>query len=385
MWDLYLIFFAEFLMPALDQQRPPIGCSVNELDTPALCIELDAFERNVQHMAELCRQHGVAWRPHSKAHKSPAIAKLEIQAGAIGVTCAKLGEAEVMAAAGIRDILVANQIAGPQKMKRLAEVCRHADLIVCVDHEDQVRAISQATSAIGVSARVLIEVNIGLNRAGVLPGKRVVELAKFIASQPGVQLAGIMGYEGHTLQISERVEKQAQISQSLALLAKCKAELEAADLPCDIVSAGGTGSYEFALSCPGITELQAGGLVFMDAFYRHKCQVQEFEYALRLLCTVVSRPAANKAIIDAGRKSQHGDFQPSIVLGHEHDIRITRLSAEHGELELDESAQHLRIGDRLWLVPGYSDMTSVLHNEFYGIREGRLEVIWPLLGRGRLQ
>ncbi|MBI1902544.1 MAG: DSD1 family PLP-dependent enzyme [Planctomycetia bacterium] len=358
---------------------------MDELDTPALCIDLSAMERNIRRMAELCRRHGVAWRPHSKAHKSPQIARMEIEAGALGVTCAKLGEAEVMAAGGVRDILVANQVVGPQKMRRLVDVCRQADLILAVDHVDQVRAISRATSAEGVSVRLIVEVDIGLQRAGAAPGEPTVELAKFIAAQKGVQLAGIMGYEGHLLTIADAEEKSRRIRDALAILKETRDALSAVGLPCPIVSCGGTGSYDVAMHCPGITELQAGGLIFMDAFYRHKCHVADFEYALFLLVTVVSRPAPDRAIIDAGRKSHHGDHHPSLVLGHEHDIRVTRLSAEHGELALGESARSLKIGDRLLLVPGYSDMTNVLHDQFYGIRNGRLEVVLPLVGRGRLQ
>jgi D-serine deaminase-like pyridoxal phosphate-dependent protein len=365
--------------------QPPLGCSIDELDTPALCIDLSVMERNIRHMAKLCRKHGVAWRPHSKAHKSPQIARMEIDAGAIGVTCAKLGEAEVMAEGGIRDILVANQVVGPQKMRRLAEVCRKADLILAVDHADQARAVSQATSAAGVCVRLIVEVDIGLKRAGVAPGSPTLELARFIAAQKGVQFAGIMGYEGHLLTIPDPEEKSRKIREALAILKVTRDALVAAGLPCPIVSCGGTGSYEVAMDCPGITELQAGGLIFMDAFYRYKCRVTDFEHALFLLATVVSRPAPDRAIIDAGRKSHHGDHHPSLVLGHEQDIKVTRLSAEHGELELAESARTLAIGDRLRLIPGYSDMTNVLHDRFYGIREGRLEAVLPLVARGRLQ
>lgn len=361
-----------------------IGCSVEELDTPALCIDLDAIEANIDQMASLCREHGVQWRPHSKAHKSPQIAQKLVDAGAIGVTCAKLGEAEVMAAGGIRDILVANQIAGPAKMRRLVSVCRQADLIVTVDHPDQVAAISRATSDAGVNVRAIIEVDIGLHRAGVAP-EGAVELGKIVDSAPGITLSGIMGYEGHLLTIEDQQEKERQIRDALAVLAQVRDRFVEAGLPCPIVSAGGTGSYATTVRCPGVTELQAGGLIFMDAFYRHRCQVADFQHALKLYVTVVSRPAPGRAIVDAGRKTHHIDHQPSIVVGYEESARFKRLSAEHGELELDEPARGLKIGDRLELIPGYSDMTNVLHNEFYGIRGGRLEVVWPLVGRGRLQ
>lgn len=361
-----------------------IGCSVDELDTPALCIDLDTFEANIAKMASLCREHGVQWRPHSKAHKSPQIAQKLVEAGAIGVTCAKLSEAEVMAVGGIRDILVANQVAGPAKMRRLVMVARQSDLIVTVDHPDQVSAISRATSDAGISVRAIVEVDIGLHRAGIAP-EEATELGKAVDAASGVELAGIMGYEGHLLTIPDQQEKERQIRNALDILVQVRDRYLEAGLPCPIVSAGGTGSYATTIQCPGVTELQAGGLIFMDAFYRHRCQVTDFGHALKLYVTVVSRPTPGRAIVDAGRKSHFNDHQPSIVVGYEDSARFTRLSAEHGELELDEPARGIKIGDRLEIIPGYSDMTNVLHNEFYGIRDGRLEVIWPLVGRGRLQ
>jgi len=361
-----------------------IGCPVEELDTPALCIDLDAFEANIAKMAALCREHGVQWRPHSKAHKSPQIAQKLVEAGAIGVTCAKLSEAEVMGVGGINDILVANQIAGPVKMRRLVSAARQCDLIVTVDHADQVAAISRAVSDADLNVRAIVEVDIGLHRAGVAP-ENAVELAKIVDAAPGITLAGIMGYEGHLLTLTDQAEKERKIREALDLLVQVRDSYTEAGLPCPIVSAGGTGSYATTIRCPGITELQAGGLIFMDAFYRYRCNVTEFQYALKLYVTVVSRPTPNRAIVDAGRKSHFIDHQPSIVVGYEDSARFTRLSAEHGELELDEPARGIKIGDRLELIPGYSDMTNVLHNDFYGIRNGKLEVIWPLVGRGRLQ
>lgn len=363
---------------------PEIGCTIDELDTPALCLDLDVLEANMRKMAEICRSHGVAWRPHSKAHKSPEIAKREIAAGALGVTCAKLGEAEVMAAGGVRDILVANQIVGPHKMRRLAELTRHADVVVAVDHREQVEPMSKAVSAAGGKLRVIVEVDIGLHRAGVAPGEPTLRLAEFIAEQPGLELAGIMGYEGHLLTLEDPQQKDQQIRQALAILAETKAAFERAGLPCPIVSAGGTGSFAITVDCPGVTELQAGGLIFMDAFYRTRCNVTQFDYAMKLVTTVVSRPTPERAIVDAGRKSQNVEVCAPMILGRE-DIKYVRLSAEHGQFELGPTAQGLRIGDRLQLIPGYSDLTSVLHDEFYVFSGGRLAAIWPLLGRGKIR
>ena len=363
---------------------PALGCSVDELDTPALCIDLDVLESNIRRMADLCRRNGKHWRPHTKASKSPIIARWEIEAGAIGVTCAKLGEAEVMAAGGIRDILIANQIVGRQKMPRLAALCRAADPIVAVDHPTQVEMLSEAMQAAGATLRVLVEVDIGLKRAGVAPGEPAVKLGQMIDRSAGLKLAGIMGYEGHLLTIEDAADKERQIREAIAVLVDTAGAYGRAGLPCGIVSAGGTGSCAITATCPGVTELQAGGLIFMDAFYRHRCGVTAFDFALKLVATVVGRPAPDRAIIDAGRKSQYADAHNSLVVGRE-DMRVVRLSAEHGELQLDESARGLKIGDRIELIPGYSDLTNVLHDEFYGIRGGKLEAVIPLEGRGKIR
>ncbi len=361
-----------------------VGLPVSELDTPALCIDLDAMEANIRRMASICLEHQVDWRPHAKGHKSPEIARRQVAAGAIGVTCAKLGEAEVMAAGGIRDILIANQLVGPRKMRRLAELCRVADPIVAVDHKDQVDAISEAIAAAGLRLRVIVEVDVGLARCGTVPGQPTLELARHIDAAAGLELSGIMGYEGHLLTVDDLAEKERSIREAMAQLDATRALLTEHSLPCPIVSAGGTGSYAYTVDCPGITELQAGGLIFMDVFYRDQCQVTGFDHALTLLATVVSRPTPDRAIVDAGRKTMNHELKMPEVVDRP-GVRVKRLSAEHGELTLQPEAQDLAIGDRVTLIPGYGDFTTVLHNEFYAIRGGRVEAVWPVAARGLLR
>ncbi|MCA9163628.1 MAG: DSD1 family PLP-dependent enzyme [Planctomycetales bacterium] len=363
---------------------PLIGCTKADLDTPALYVDLDAFEFNVRTMSEACRARGVDWRPHSKCHKSSAIARELVEAGAIGVTCAKLGEAEVMAGGGVTDLLIANLIVGPHKVARLVELRKIADPIVCIDHIDQARPISDAMQAAGLRQRVILEVDIGLGRVGVAPGEATLTLAKQVVQLPGLHFAGIMGYEGHLLTLPDANEKRSQIHAALNILRDMKQLLEQNDIACPIVSCGGSGSFYQSLDHDGITELQAGGAMFMDEFYRHQCQLAELRDALFLIVTVVSRPTPERAIIDAGRKTMNMEVAMPKVLGRD-DIHIERLSAEHGQLRLEPSAQDLRIGDRLEIVPGYGDLTTVLHDRFYGFRGDRLEKIWPLEARGRLQ
>ncbi len=361
-----------------------IGCTKDDLDTPAMCIDLDILRSNIDHMASLCRQHNVAWRPHSKCHKSSTIARWQVDSGALGVTCAKVGEAEVMAAGGIQDILIANMIVGEQKLRRLVEVRKQADPIVCVDCLEQAEPMSAAMEAAGLKIRVILEVDIGLERVGVAPGEATVALAQQVARLPGLELAGIMGYEGHTLAIADMDEKIRKVHEALDILVDCARQIEAAGIPCPIVSCGGTGSYYISVEHPGITEVQAGGGIFMDALYRHILQVPDLEYAVTVLTSIVSRPTTDRAIVDAGRKTLNQELHIPLVHGRD-DITVEALSAEHGRLKLDESAQDLRVGDRLELTPGYVDFTSVLHDDFYCFRDGRLESILPIEGRGKIR
>lgn len=363
--------------------HPSLGSTKDDLDTPALCLDLDIMEANLQSVAATCRRHNVGWRPHSKGHKNSTIARTELAAGALGITCAKLGEAEIMADGGVRDILIANLVVGPHKVRRLVELRRKADPIVCIDHIDQALPIHQAMLDAKLRVRVLIEVDIGLHRVGVAPGEPTLALARQLRELSGIELAGVMGYEGHLLTLEDPADKARQIGAALDSLVATKRLLEQSGIACPIVSCAGTGSYLYSAKHPGITELQAGGAIFMDAFYRHKCQVPELNYALTVLATVVARPAPERAIIDAGRKTLNIEVHVPLVAGRD-DMRITRLSAEHGELQLDPSAQGLKIGDRLELVPGYADLTTVLHDQFFCFRGGRLTEIWPIEARGKL-
>ena len=363
---------------------PLIGCPKDELDTPALCVDLDAMESNIRAMVEACRAHGVDWRPHAKCHKSPEIGRTLIEAGAVGLTCAKLGEAEVMAAGGISDLLIANYIVGRQKIARLVELRRVADPIVCIDHPAQAEAIGAAMQQAGLRLRVLIEVDIGLRRAGVLPGPPALELARMIVATDGLLLAGVMGYEGHLLTLSDPEDKQRQIHAALEQVVETKRLLERSGIACPIVSCGGTGSYEITLTHEGVNELQAGGAIFMDVFYRHQCNVRSLQYAMTVLTTVVSTPASDRAIIDAGRKTLNQEIEMPEVVGRE-DLTVESLSAEHGTLRLAPGAKALRIGDRLELIPGYGDLTTVLHDEIYGLRGGRLQQVIEIEGRGKIR
>ena len=362
----------------------PIGADKSELDTPILCIDLDVMESNIQKMVEFMRERGKQWRPHQKCHKTPAIVLKQMEAGATGVTCAKVSEAEVMAAAGIRDILVANMIVGRKKLERVASLCRWADPIIACDHFAQVEPLAETCRRHGVTCRVLIEVNVGLDRVGTAPGRDTLDLAQSIDRLAGVELAGIMGYEGHLLRVEDLDEKRRRINEAMGVLVECRDLIRGKGMRCDIVSAGGTGSYQITSDCPGVTELQAGGGIFADPMYQLQMGVKGLEYALTVLATVVSRPTLERAILDSGRKTVHPDAQMPLLKDWP-DAEVVRLSAEHCELKLEQQSQDLKIGDKIELIVGYADFTTVLHDNFYGFRDNRLEVVWPIQGRGKLQ
>lgn len=358
-----------------------LGRSFEEIPTPALLVDLGTFESNLGRLAGFCRAHHVAWRPHTKAHKSPHIARLQLNAGACGVTCAKLSEAELMVEHGIGDILIANQIVTPAKLQRLSSLQQDARVMAAVDNLEVVPRFRQAAQQAGHPIPVLIEVDIGMNRCGVQPGAMALELARAIHQAPELVFCGLMGYEGHVLNLQPAEAKYAACAQALDHLISTRDLLQAHGIPVEIISAGGTGSYQLTAAHPGITEVQAGGGIFMDAMYRQAFYVDDLEYALTILATVTSRQA-NHIVVDAGFKTMSAFHHPPHPLGRD-DLKLRYLSAEHGVFAVTTGTGP-QIGDLLQFVAGYSDSTTFLHDFFLGMREGRVEQVWEILGRGKL-
>jgi D-serine deaminase-like pyridoxal phosphate-dependent protein len=341
------------------------------------------MQRNIARMADRIIGNGVNWRPHTKGQKIPALAHLELAAGAIGVTCAKLGEAEVMAASGIRDILIANQIVGAEKVTRLAYLRRLVDVMVVVDSAENVRELSVAATATGVELRVLVEVNVGMGRCGVESGPAVLELARRVADSPGLVLAGLEGWEANCTNVRDPAEKRQCVERSISLLTDAAERCRAAGLSIEIVSCGGTGTYWVTATVPGVTEIQAGGGIFNDVHYAEHFGL-DHEFALTIMTTVISRPNPTRIVVDAGKKTMSSDAAVPRPIGLE-GVKSVSLSAEHGRIELEEPNTALKVGDKLEFVVGYSDTTVHLHEEMFGIREGHVEVVWPILGRGKLR
>jgi D-serine deaminase-like pyridoxal phosphate-dependent protein len=364
-------------------QLSPIGLPLRRLDTPALLLDLDAFEFNVARMASHLRERGMQWRPHAKAFKCPAIAHALQKAGAIGVTVAKVSEAEVMVAGGIHDILIAHLVVGRTKADRLAALQRRADVKVTVDHPDHIRPLSRAATRAGVEIGVLVDVDLGMKRTGVGSSADAVALAGQVADAAGLRFDGLMGYEGHTLVIADPAEKRAAIAGAIGRLVEARDAVQAAGLPCRIVSAGGSGSYQLTADLPGPTELQAGGGIFACRYYTEVCNVMGHRPSLSLYATVISRPYPDRAILDAGFKAMSDYRTPPVVVG-EPTARVLGLSAEHATLEVEPESP-LKIGARVFVIPGYSDLTFVLHDRLIAHRQGSVEAVWDLLGRGKLQ
>ena len=355
-----------------------VGLPCAELETPALCLDLHAFRRNLSRMAEfITRRHGVNWRPHVKGLKATELAREAMGAGAIGVTCATVYEAEAMVRGGVTELLVANQVVGTRKLARLARLTREANVITATDGEEHARQLNRAALAEQTVIPVLVEVDTGMGRCGVAPGEAAVDLAQRVCAMPGLRFRGLMTWEGHAVAMQGEA-KRAEIAAVMAKLADSAARCRAAGLPVEIVSASGSATFQNSVPLHSITEVQAGGGALCDLNYRRWGVDNEF--SITVLTRVVSRPTPNRIVVDGGFKSmsfQHGLPDP-LGLG---PLKSLVLTAEHGIIELEHPDERLRPGDTLAFVPGYTDSTVCLHDEICVIREGVLESVWAIPGR----
>jgi D-serine deaminase-like pyridoxal phosphate-dependent protein len=359
---------------------PLPGTPVEEIDTPAMIVDLDAAEANIRDMQSVVSAGGAAMRPHTKTTKSPYWALKQIEAGAIGVCCAKVGEAEVLVDGGVDDILITSEIVGASKIARLAAIARRAKITVVVDDEVNARDISDAAQAAGSQVGVLVDVNIRINRCGVEPGEPTTTLAKIVDGLPGVTFEGLNGYEGHIYEIGDA--RIPETHEALAKLQFAIADVKAAGLPVDTVSSGGTSSYDITCKVPEVTEIQAGSYIFMDGEYVD--QKMPFQAALTIMTQVISRPTAERAILDVGLKSIANDYGPPRVMGTE-GATFTKLSEEHGALELGDAAQELKSGDVVHLLPSHAGTTINIHDYYFCVRGGVLEEVVPVAGRGKFR
>jgi D-serine deaminase-like pyridoxal phosphate-dependent protein len=354
-----------------------IGQPLDALDTPQLLLDLDIIDANLRRMFDAGTERGVNVRTHFKSLKCGSLARYIQARGGSTFLCAKLNEAEVLADAGITDILIANQIVGPHKMQRLAHLAKRVRLRICVDHADNVDQLSRAMQAGAATLGVLVEVDIGMARCGVPPGEAAVALAQRIHITLGLRFDGLQGYDGHLQLLADVNERRAKCLQGLDQLVLTRRLIENAGIPVGIVTGAGTGTWEFVAGFPGVTEIQPGSFVLMDCVY-HTVR-PEFGCALSILATVLSvRP--KWYTLDAGSKAISKDFGSPAIKGKPEE-NATRLSEEHTKVECDPVP--VRVGDRREVIPAHCCATMNLHRQCIGVRKGKVEAVWPIEASGR--
>lgn len=361
------------------------GDQLSAIDTPALILDLDAFERNLQRMAAALRGTQLRLRAHSKCHKCPEIALRQVAFGAVGICCQKVSEAAVFVDAGIQDVLITNQVMGEAKLRHLMRLARTARLGVLVDHPQQVQALAAAAQAQAVLLDVYVEVNVGANRCGVAPGEAAVQLARQISDQPALRFAGLQCYHGPAQHLRAPQDRAAAIAKAVEAARMTRQAIEACGISVACVTGAGTGSFVHERDSGVFNEIQAGSYVFMDRDYGDNQGGERdiaFEHALFVRTTVMSRTTADRAVVDAGLKASSVDSgMPSVWQRAE--LRYVKAADEHGVLVTAEASE-LSLGDQLMLVPGHCDPTVNLYDDLICVRGDSVEAIWSIAARGAL-
>jgi D-serine deaminase-like pyridoxal phosphate-dependent protein len=362
--------------PAAD---PRIGLPLREIDTPTLLLDRAASDRNLARMAAFFENRPAKLRPHFKNHKCVTLAKRQLAAGAIGMTCAKLSEAEVLVEHGFQDLLIANQVVGTAKVARLADLAARARIAVAIDHIEQAVAISQAASAAGTLVNLLVEVDIGMGRCGVAPGEAALDLARRVADLPGVQFTGLQAYEGHLVNVLDRKERAERARAAMQQAIDTRRLIEAAGIPVDCVSGCSSATYDSTGTMDGVDEIQAGTYATMDRQYQRLAP--EFEIALSLQVRVISRPAPGKAVLDVGVKGAGSEFGVPGIRDYPEVEISSFLSEEHAVVR---NSPNWQIGELLQLIPSHACTTCNLHREFVVHQDGVVVDLWPIEASGRL-
>ncbi len=356
-----------------------IGRSISELDTPTLLLDRAASDRNLARMAAFFRDRPAKLRPHFKNHKCVTLAKRQLAAGAVGMTCAKLGEAEVLVDHGIQDVLIANQVVGETKMARLAQLATRARIGVAIDHLDHATAISKAATEAGATVHLLIEVDIGMGRCGILPGAPVIELARRVKGLSGVHFAGLQAYEGHLVNVLDREERSRRAKADMQQAIETRQMLEAVGIPVSCMSGCSSATYDSTGTLPGVDEIQAGTYATMDRQYQRL--VPEFEIAMSVLVQVISRPSADKAVLNVGVKGAGAEFGVPGIRDFP-DVEIPFFLAE--EHVVVNRSPDWKIGQVLHLIPSHACTTCNLYREFVVHEDGKVVEIWPIEASGKL-
>jgi D-serine deaminase-like pyridoxal phosphate-dependent protein len=349
--------------------------NLQQIDTPALLVDLDAMEGNLAKMAGYFVGRRCKTRPHFKNHKTPALARKQIESGAIGMTCATLREAEILVEHGIQSVLIANEIVDEAKFERLAELLPLASVMVAVDSRCAFANMARVQRSRKIQFEVVVDVNIGLDRCGVEPGEPALELAKS-AAHHGFKMCGIMGYDGHLQSEPPSPQRDEAVRNGCRVLADTAAMIGQSGISVTVVSTGGTGTYSISGDCPGITDVQVGSYLLMDSRYMNLGA--PFCRSISVLATVVSKRDARHAVLDCGVKaisSERGLPQLKNVSG----AKLVALHAEHSLIDVDvESHPAIEVGKKLEVWVQYSDATVNLHSRMYGVRNGKVEEIFRI-------
>lgn len=365
------------------------GMDEADIQTPCLVLDLDALERNVKKMGDYAKDHGMRHRAHGKMHKSVDVAKLQETLGdSVGVCCQKVSEAEVFVRGGIKDVMVSNQVRDPAKIDRLARMPKlGARILVCVDDPENVAQLAAAAQKHGTEIEALVEIDCGAGRCGVTSSQDVVNIAKLIDAADGLKFAGIQAYQGAMQHMDLYTDREAKIDIAVEMVASAVSALKSQGLECDIVGGGGTGSYYFESASGVYNELQCGSYAFMDADYGrildkngNRIDRGEWENAMFLLTSVMSHAKDNIAVVDAGLKAQSVDSGLPVVFGRD-DVEYIKCSDEHGVVSDPNGV--LKVNDKLKLVPGHCDPTANVHDWYVGVRNGKVETLWPVSARGK--
>lgn len=372
-------------------QNPPasIGQREDEVDTPALLVDLDAFEYNLGRMTQMLQGTGVQLRPHAKAHKSPVIAQLQIARGAVGQCVQKVGEAEVLVWAGVRDVLVSNEVAGAAKLARFAALARLADVAICADGEAHVDALEAAAVQAAVQLRVYVEIDVSGGRCGIEPGERAALLARRIAQSGRLTFGGLQAYHGSAQHIRRPEERSDAVKAAANAIRRTIDSLERFDLRAPAVTGGGTGTFEYDIASGMYTEIQPGSYCFMDADYGRNLDdqgqpVSTFRQSLFVLSTVMSAPRTGTAVLDAGHKAVPTDSGLPPVWERP-ELAYVDASDEHGTLAYAPDARAPQLGEKVRLVPAHCDPTVDRYDWYVGLRNGRVECLWPIPARGAMR
>ena len=364
------------------------GDPVAEVETPALLVDLDAFEANLALMAARAAAAGMRLRPHAKSHKCAAIAKRQVALGAVGVCAQKVSEAEALVRAGVPDVLVSNEVVDARKLARYARLTREARLAICVDSAEGVRALADACAREGVSSDVLVEINVGADRCGVEPGEPALALARAVTDAPSLRYAGLQAYQGRAQHVRPWAERRAQIARAAGLAGATRDLLARHGIRAPLITGAGTGTYEFEAASGVYTELQAGSYIFMDADYGRNLDASgaarsDYRNSLFVYAQVMSDPGRGSAIVDAGLKALSFDSGMPVVWGHD-DVPYHRPSDEHGMLDLSRSDWRPCIGEKVRLIPGHCDPTVALYDWIVAYRGETVEEVWLVDARGRM-